>query len=88
MATEAVKHPWSDERANICLSGVYEMDKIVRMLPALVSTDADEQAHYAVRAIAGRLLRISSLLLSGLGDDAVSSEELKKYVDFNNDGQG
>lgn len=70
------------DRVALCLTATYELDKIARMLPGMVPLDED-QTHYAVRAMAGRMLRLTSALLDGLGDDGVTTEEIRNIVHFN-----
>lgn len=77
--------PWSKERAGICLEGVWELDKIARTLPDLVTLE-DNQEHFIVRALAGRMLRLTGMLMSALGDN-VPNEKLEKCVNFGH-GQG
>jgi hypothetical protein len=80
MATDTVKHPWNDERRRLCLEGVYELDKIARVLPQLVPLD-DDQNHYAVKALAGRMLRLTSMLMSGM-DEYEATAKLEDIVHF------
>lgn len=77
--------PWNKERKSICLEGVWELDKIARVLPDLVTLE-DNQEYFIVRAMAGRMLRITKMLMSAIGDD-VENEKLKKCIDFEH-GQG
>lgn len=77
--------PWDKERKGICLEGVWELDKIARTLPDMVTLE-ENQEYFIVRAMAGRMLRITSMLMSAISDD-VENEALKKYIDFER-GQG
>jgi len=76
------------DRVLLCLQATYELDKIARILPSTVPLNED-QIHYAVKALAGRMLRLTSALLDGLGDDGVTTEEIRKIVHFDEGvGQG
>ena len=55
-------------------------------MPGLVPID-DDQAHYAVRGICGRVLRLTSLLMDGLGDKAVSNEDMERILHCSELGQ-
>lgn len=70
-----------EDRIKLMLDAVYEADKIARVLPGLVPLD-EESSYYAVRAMAGRLLRLTSVLMSGLSDDAVPNEDMKSILSF------
>ena len=69
------------ERNHLCLEAVWELDKIARILPGLVPID-DDQQHFAVKALAGRMLRLTSALLDGLGDKMAPNEHLRRIVNF------
>ena len=43
--------------------------------------------HFQVRAMAGRLLRLSSVIMSGLDDDVVGTEHLEHIINLDS-GQG
>lgn len=78
---------YANERQELCLRAAWEMDKLARILPGMVPLD-DEQNHFAVRGIAGRMLRLTSVLMSGLGDDDEENSDLKRIVFFEDGGQG
>lgn len=80
MANSTVKHQWDDERRRICLEGAWELDKIARILPDLVPLD-DDQNHYAVKAMAGRMLRLTNMLMDAFNQDE-SNDKIKKAVCF------
>lgn len=69
------------------LQCAWELDKIARMLPELVPLDED-QAHYAVKALAGRMLRLTSALMSLADEDQVSAEEIDRMVNLCGSSQG
>lgn len=77
----------TEERQEVMRSAVCEMDALVRLLPGLVPLDED-QIHYAVRGICGRMLRLTSALLSGLDDAMVGDQELKRIVELCDISQG
>lgn len=67
-------------RAALCLEAAWELDALARLLPKLV-TPNDEQEHLTVRGVAGRLLRLSSVLMSVLNDDEdVNEDEMAGIV--------
>lgn len=77
----------TEERREVMRSATCEMDALVRLLPDLIPLE-ENQIHYAVRGICGRMLRLTSALLSGLDDDAVSDQELKRIVELCDISQG
>lgn len=91
MATETVPvavdaRPTGAFRA-LQLQCAYELDRIARMLPDLVPLDED-QAHYAVKALAGRMLRLTSALMSLADDDKMPVQEIDQMVNLSGNGQG
>ena len=80
MADETVTDPVI-ERKHLCLEATWELDKIARMLPGLVPLD-DDQQHFAVKALAGRILRLTSALMDGLGDDTRTNEDMRRIINF------
>lgn len=48
-----------------CIEAAWEIEALARVLPDLVPID-ESGAHYVVRAIASRLLRLSSVLQSAM----------------------
>ena len=81
MAEETVIDNAAVDRNHLCMTAVWELDKIARILPALVPLD-DDQNHFAVKALAGRMLRLTSALMDGLGDKQVSNEEVRRVINF------
>lgn len=76
-----------EERISLLLDAVYEADKLARILPDMVPLDED-QAHYAVRAIAGRLLRLTHVLMSGLQEGEITNEKMDSILSFSGCSQG
>ena len=76
-----------DHRTRLLRSAVYEMDKLVRLLPDMVPLDED-QAHYAVRGIAGRMLRLTHVLMGALEDDEITDKEIAGILHFDGASQG
>ena len=76
-----------DQRTRLLRDAVYEMDKLARMLPDMVPLD-EEQAHYAVRGIAGRILRLTHVLMGGLGANEIADDEIKGILHFDGFSQG
>lgn len=76
-----------EERRRVaCLEAAWEMDAIARALPGMVNRD-EHFGHLQVRAMAGRLLRLSSVIMSGLDDDVVDTEHLERIINLDS-GQG
>ena len=72
----------ADRQQMLCLDAVFEVDAIARALPSMV-TASDAYSHQdglMVRALAGRLLRLSSVLMSALGQDGEPIERLERIV--------
>ena len=82
----------NDARLSVCLDAVYELDGLVRLLPVQMNGNDEDDFHNArlvVRGLAGRMLRLSSVLLSGLGEDNfVSTDDLEKIVHLTGTSQG
>lgn len=59
-----------EQRDHLVLNVAWELDKIARTMPDLVPVD-DDQTHYIIRALAGRMLRLTNALmdLAGRQDD-------------------
>lgn len=78
----------SHARMMVCLEAAWEIDALARALPGQVPNIAEcAEAGLVVRGIAGRLLRLSFVLMAGLGDDAQPTERLEKVISFDG-GQG
>jgi len=76
---------WDIDRLNLCLEGVWELDKIARTLPELIGIDEDQE-HFIVRALAGRMLRLTSMLMSAMSENE-PNEKLTRFIHFEK-GQG
>jgi hypothetical protein len=88
--TESVGVTLSERSMIACLEAVWEIDALARILPGQVpNIDECRGAHHVVRGIAGRLLRLTSLLMSGIGEggDDSDSEALERILSFEK-GQG
>ena len=60
----------SQARLDVCLSATWEIDALARILPEQVPNTGDTaNARLVIRGIAGRLLRLTSVLMSGLGEE-------------------
>ena len=80
----------SKRRMDACLEAAWEINALARILPDQVpNIDECRGAHHVVRGISGRLLRLSSLLMSGIGEGGNDSdiEALERIVSFEK-GQG
>lgn len=76
-----------EERNVMCLRAVWELDKIARLLPEQVGFD-DSGAHYAIRALAGRMLRLTSALMDALGETKPNDGRISHIVTLEGLGQG
>jgi len=69
----------------LCLEVAWEIDAVARVLPGLVPRVADSDGaadpHFVVRAMAGRLLRLSSVLM-GLADGDDDPDTLMRVFDL------
>ncbi len=76
------------QRQNLCIEAVWEIEAIARTLPNLAEiVDDDFNRRLVVRDMAGRLLRLTGVLLDGLGDSNVSTEDLNSILRLDG-GQG
>lgn len=71
----------TEQKKALLLEAIYEIDKLSRVLPGLVPVDED-QTHYAVKGVAGRMVRLSNALLSGLDDEHATEDDLKQVIRF------
>ncbi|MBS0467107.1 MAG: hypothetical protein JSR14_07825 [Proteobacteria bacterium] len=76
-------------RMIVCLEAAWEIDALARALPCMVERvdTADGQAHFLARGVAGRLLRLTSVLMSGLGESDVPTHKLESIINLES-GQG
>lgn len=58
----------SQETKMLLLDAVWELDKLGRLMPGLVPLDSG-QAHYAVKGLAGRMIRLTGALMRALDED-------------------
>jgi hypothetical protein len=72
---------------SLFLEAVYEIDKLSRILPDLAPLD-DGQAHYAVKGVAGRLLRLSGAIMELLNGDDADRESAERVINFGQTGPG
>lgn len=71
----------SKERAVVCQEVAFELESLAFALPGLApNNDEDQRSHYAVRGVAGRLLALSHVLMSALGDKVAEVKDLEKVV--------
>lgn len=75
-----------ERRRMACLQAAWEVDAIARALPGMVNRD-EHFGHLQVRAMAGRLLRLSSVIIFGLDDGVVDTERLEHIISLDG-GQG
>lgn len=67
------------ERKHVCLEAVWEIDALAKMLPGVVPPSVEGE-YLVVRAIAGRMLRLTSMLMSGLDEPDYPTEDIVKVV--------
>lgn len=78
----------SYDRVLVCLEAAWELDALARVLPGLVpNVEEAHGAYHAVRGIAGRFLRLSSVLMSGLDDEGAPTSGLERVIHLQ-EGQG
>lgn len=78
--------PIHPDMVMLCLEAAWEIDVLARVLAGLVNEIEDHAQKYAVRGIAGRLLRLTSVQISALDNDS-SHEQLAKVIHLHT-GQG
>jgi hypothetical protein len=81
----------NDARLSVCLSAIYELDTLARLLPVQMNCNDIDDFHDAslvARGLAGRMLRLTSVLLSGLGEEDCSINDLEKIVYLTRASQG
>lgn len=77
-----------EDRQELVLQAALEVDALARVLPGMVPNIPEaEGAHFLVRAMAGRLLRLASVLMSAAGDSGEPTERLARVL-YLQKGQG
>lgn len=77
-------------RQTVALDAAIELETLARLLPRLVPTDNGDnshEAHYSVRGVAGRVLRLASVVMSALSDESEATERLERVLNLDH-GQG
>jgi len=74
-------------RMRACLEAAWEIDALARVLPDLVPMNDESSPHFVVRGMAGRLLRLAHVVMSGVSDESVSTEKLEAIIHLER-GQG
>ncbi len=69
----------SSPRLAVCLDAVWELDALAKLLPGVVPHTIEGE-YLVVRAIAGRMLRLTKCLMEGLTENAVSTDEIARIV--------
>jgi hypothetical protein len=71
----------SEQRLLVCLEAAWELDALTVLLPSIVSNAVEiHDAYHSVRGIAGRIKALASVLMSGLSDEAETTEILERDV--------
>jgi hypothetical protein len=74
----------NEPHRRLCLEVGWEIDALARVLPGLVPCVADgpegADPHFVVRALAGRLLRLSGVLM-GMADNE-AADDLMQVIDL------
>ena len=65
------------ERLTVCFESFWELEALAMALPGLVPTDAHTNAHFLVRATAGRIKQLTSVLMARLGDSMEKTSDLQ-----------
>lgn len=77
-----------EQRQQLCLDVAWEIDALARVLPELVpNTNENNGAHFVIRALSGRLLRLAHVLMGAAGDPGETTDELAQVITLNG-GQG
>ena len=71
---------FDQERQDLCLEAVWELDALAHLLPYQVSKWDDGSARFVVRGIAARIMHLTSMLMDGLGDPNVTNREIERKV--------
>lgn len=76
-------------RQSAALDAAIELEALARLLPSLVPNNGDNshEAHYSVRGVAGRVLRLASVVMSALSDESEATERLERVLNLDH-GQG
>ena len=74
----------SEDASALLRDAVYEINQLARVLPVLVPIDED-QAHYSVKGIGGRIVRLTSALIQGLDHEA-DQDQLSKIIHYGEHG--
>lgn len=70
-----------EDRQTLCLEVAWEIDALARLLPELVpNAGENDRAHFLVRGVAGRLVRLSHVLMGALGDVMETTDELAQVI--------
>ena len=83
-----IKTAPSDDASILCFQAVWELDKLARVMPGLAKTveDEDEQMHFAIRGICGRMVSLTSLLMDCMGSSGPVSKEFSDIIYFSETG--
>lgn len=76
-------------RMIVCLEAAWEIDALARALPGMVErvVEAESQAHYLARGVAGRMLRLTSVLMSAIDEADIPTTRLEQIIGLES-GQG
>ncbi len=71
-------------RQRVAVDAATELEVLARLLPRLVPDDGENshESHYAVRGVAGRVLRLASVLLSSLSDESEATVHLEDVLNI------
>lgn len=78
MSTPALD--FDEARRTVCLEAAYEIEALAEVLPGLVSSGGSDNMHRIVRGISARLLSLSGVIMSGIGDESESTKKLQRRV--------
>jgi hypothetical protein len=68
-------------RRDLCLQCAHELDDIASALPGLIP-NVKGGGHTLAKALASRMLRLTSALMSALDEDRVTDNEIHQIVNF------
>jgi hypothetical protein len=71
-----------ERRHHVCLESAWELDALADLLPTVTTNGIPEatKTGYQVRAIAGRIKTLASILMSGLGDSLETTDDMEREL--------
>ncbi len=71
----------SPARATVCIEAAWELEELAYLLASIIPpVDELMREHFRVGAVAGRIETLSNALMSGLNDEAETTDALERAV--------